>query len=88
MAALRYLQTSVAMLVDHGSAEEARQFQLLAGKLFWSADGMTAKQTQAASTSDNLRLSLFEKVSSYFPPEMTHPSGNLVDLIGFPVDIN
>ena len=36
----------------------------------------------------NLRTELFDTLAEHFPSDMTHPKGNLIDLIPHPVDLN
>lgn len=35
-----------------------------------------------------LRTELFDVLAEHFPSDMTHPKGNLIDLIPHPVDLN
>jgi hypothetical protein len=36
----------------------------------------------------NLRTDLFDALAEHFPSDMTHPKGNLIDLIPHPVDLS
>ncbi|XP_043224158.1 muskelin-like [Amphibalanus amphitrite] len=77
VAALQYLQTEVAAAVDHADAEQERQFQLLAGRLFAppAADPADPEPRRAA------RSRLFDQLTVFFPAEMAQPRSNLTDLI-------
>ena len=35
-----------------------------------------------------LRTELFDSLAEHFPSDMTHPKGNLIDLIPHPVDLS
>jgi len=72
MAALAYLQGDLSSCVDHEDKREEKEFQLLAGSIFSQADH---------SSEFELRTSLYEELVSFFPPDMTQPSGNLLDLV-------
>ena len=67
-----------------------------------SFDGTTKIQSQmlkdTESFDDNvsklerkkhkLRTELFDVLAEHFPSDMTHPKGNLIDLIPHPIDLN
>ena len=36
----------------------------------------------------NLRTELFDALAEHFPSDMTHPKGNLIDLIPHPADLS
>ena len=77
VAALQYLQTEVAEAVDHADAEQERQFQLLAGRLFSPErpDPADPEPWRAA------RSQLFDRLTVFFPTDMAQPRSNLTDLI-------
>jgi len=75
--ALVFLQSRLSNVVNHQDDEEERSYQALACHLFGGI---------GAGSSDHrdlhqLRNDLFEKLAAYFPSDMTHPKGNLLDLI-------
>ncbi|XP_037092841.1 muskelin-like isoform X2 [Pollicipes pollicipes] len=77
MAALQYLQTELASTVDHADAEQERQFQLLASRLFAvpPADPADTEPRRRA------RSQLFDQLTVFFPADMAQPRTNLTDLI-------
>ena len=78
VAALQYLQTEVAEAVDHADAEQEREFQLLAGRLFSpdiEHDPDSPEPWRAA------RSELFDQLTVFFPTDMAQPRSNLTDLI-------
>ena len=68
MAAVSFLQTSVASCVNHKDVNEEKDFQLLASQLFTGNDD---------KSHHTLRSDLFDKLVSYFPSTMTQPSGKI-----------
>ena len=66
MAAVSFLQTSIASCVNHKDVKEEKEFQLLASQLFTHNDGKSHHV---------LRSDLFDTLVSYFPSNMTQPSG-------------
>ena len=67
MAAVSFLQTSIASCVNHKDVNEEKDFQLLASQLFTGDQDDKSHHT--------LRSELFDKLVSYFPSAMTQPSG-------------
>jgi hypothetical protein len=68
------------------------QYQLLTTELFKMPPtkrptGKRSREGSPIQSSDDrtysLRSDLFDKLSSHFPEGMTHPRGNLIDLIPF-----
>jgi hypothetical protein len=58
----------------------------LASKLFQPP---SAKLRQELDSQKHvLRTDLFDLLASHFPEHMTHPRGNLIDMIPYPVDLN
>jgi len=82
LQAVRYLQGELASCVDHDDATELSEFQQLAGQVFAVA-GAGEQQSQ-----HKLRTNLYDDLVKYFPPEMTQPAGNLLDLIPLDTDIS
>lgn len=72
MAAVSFLQTSLSSCVNHKDVNEEKEFQLLASQLFSSHED---------KSHHTLRSDLFDKLVSYFPSNMTQPSGNLLDML-------
>ena len=72
MAAVAFLQTSLSSCVNHKDVAEEKEFQMLAGQLFSQSED---------KSHHSLRSDLFDKLVSYFPSNMTQPSGNLLDLL-------
>ena len=74
-------------MVNHADEEEERSYQALASHLFASHLMLGFGGPGSPSASPNsedlhpLRNELFENLAAYFPPHMTHPKGNLIDLI-------
>ena len=68
MAAVSFLQTSIASCVNHKDVNEEKDFQLLASQLFTGNDD---------KSHHTLRSDLFDKLVSYFPSSMTQPSGKI-----------
>ncbi|XP_071748864.1 muskelin isoform X2 [Lepeophtheirus salmonis] len=86
LTAMSYLQTQLSAVVDHDNSKEEHEFQLLASYLF------KGSKSQKNEFEDNIpakyhditrdrRSDLFDELSKFFPPEMTQPKRNLVDLI-------
>ena len=69
MAAVSFLQTSLASCVNHKDVKEEKDFQLLASQLF---------ATNEDKSHHTLRSDLFDKLVSYFPSSMTQPSGKMI----------
>ena len=69
MAAVSFLQTSLASCVNHKDVKEEKDFQLLASQLF---------ATNEDKSHHTLRSDLFDKLVSYFPSSMTQPSGKIM----------
>lgn len=91
MSALNYLHTCLAAVVDHKNPKEEREYQLLTTELFkppsrssCSGSGKSREASpEKASKTYNLRSDLFDKLALHFPEKMTHPRGNLIDLIPY-----
>jgi len=84
--ALVFLQSRLSEVVNHADEEEERSYQALASHLFAShlMLGFGTGCPSASPKSEDLhplRNELFENLAAYFPPHMTHPKGNLIDLI-------
>eukprot|EP00096_Caligus_rogercresseyi_P009359 TRINITY_DN3164_c0_g1_i1.p1 TRINITY_DN3164_c0_g1~~TRINITY_DN3164_c0_g1_i1.p1 ORF type:complete len:384 (-),score=84.31 TRINITY_DN3164_c0_g1_i1:218-1369(-) len=90
LAAMSYLQGRLSSVVDHANPKEEREFQLLATCLF---KGGGAKEDSTLNgdkgrtppkyhdVTRDRRSDLFDELSKFFPPDMTQPKGNLVDVI-------
>lgn len=72
LTALSFLQGEVSSCVDHTDPVEEKQFQLLVGTIFSQDPDVSIH---------SLRSDLFDDLVTYFPLDMTQPSGNLLDLI-------
>jgi len=59
---------------------------MLASKLFQLPASKYRQDCE--SEKHSLRSELFELLSCHFPESMTHPRGNLIDLIQYPIDTN
>ncbi|KAK2151233.1 hypothetical protein LSH36_371g00004 [Paralvinella palmiformis] len=81
IAALRYLQSDLAAIVDHTDTEETSEFQMLASTLFQDINEEDMGQDEDLSEHFTSRSALFDTLASFFPEEMTQPRGNLIDLI-------
>ncbi|XP_059091782.1 muskelin-like [Tigriopus californicus] len=88
MAALKYLQGPVSDVVDHSDPQEEAEMRLLASQLFLANHPSERPTTDSSShtRSHKGRCELFEKLSKYFPEDMTHPRINLLDLIPYPME--
>ena len=84
--ALRFLQTEVAEVADHASAEGDVLRELIAPLLGRSAPSSpTATTSPEAVTPETFRArrEVFEQLMVYFPPETKEPSANLVGVINW-----
>ncbi|XP_041349762.1 muskelin-like [Gigantopelta aegis] len=79
-AAMVYLQTHLAQMVDHSDSDETKEFQLLASTLFKDADEENAEGSEMSENFQH-RTELFDLLVNYFPDHMTQPKENLLDLI-------
>lgn len=86
MSALNYLHTELASVIKHDDANEEKKYQRLASQLFQYPGGKD--RTEENSAKHQLRTDLFDLLASHFPEEMTHPRGNLIDMIPYPMDLN
>ncbi|XP_014670808.1 PREDICTED: muskelin-like [Priapulus caudatus] len=84
-AALRYLQTELAELVDHHDEDETLGFQQLAATLFTSQSDDEDFSIADAEVEPHFhsRSQLFDILVNFFPDDMAQPKGNLIDLITF-----
>ncbi|KAI8141192.1 Muskelin N-terminus-domain-containing protein [Fennellomyces sp. T-0311] len=92
--ALEYLQSQVAILVDHSIEEESSQFHQLCAQLCLLPPAATPAENVGTNTkilpetfqkdedeSFEERTQLFEKILEYLPAEMKEPSGQLLDAV-------
>eukprot|EP00095_Tigriopus_kingsejongensis_P008585 maker-scaffold446_size168061-snap-gene-0.25 protein:Tk08585 transcript:maker-scaffold446_size168061-snap-gene-0.25-mRNA-1 annotation:"muskelin isoform x1" len=90
MAALEYLQVALSAVVDHSDPKEEDEFRLLASQLFKREP--TSSQLSTSTTTNHrnhhIRVDLYEKLTKFFPREMTHPRTNLIDLIPYPMELD
>ncbi|CAG0882896.1 unnamed protein product [Cyprideis torosa] len=75
-AAMHYLQSSYAQVVDRNSPSELDALHLLPRHLFESisSEDAAARKTEG-------REGVFSALGAFFPEEYTQPKGNLVDLV-------
>ncbi|KAI9497069.1 Muskelin N-terminus-domain-containing protein [Zychaea mexicana] len=92
LQALEYLQSQVAVLVDHNIEEESNQFHQLCAKLCLlppvppsSSSPLSSSEITASNEDESFeeRTQLFEKILDYLPTEMKEPSGQLLDAVKF-----
>jgi hypothetical protein len=83
--ALRFLQTEVAEVADHASAEGDVLRELIAPLLGRSTPSPTAATSPEAVTPETFRArrEVFEKLMVFFPPEAKEPSADLVEVINW-----
>lgn len=81
LAALHYLQTSLSEIIDHEDPEQTMEFQQLASFLFQDCEGTGLEQGESQVDSHFRRSKLFEELCAFFPPHMTQPKSDLIDLI-------
>ncbi|KAJ3288309.1 Muskelin 1, intracellular mediator containing kelch motif [Rhizoclosmatium sp. JEL0117] len=96
LAALEFLRTRVAEVVDHADEGESKEFRDLAQYLFsWKnsvavsgggggVGGLVATETGSGGeglSAFTMRSEVYDLLLDYFPTSMREPKGNLVDLI-------
>ncbi|XP_072181671.1 muskelin-like [Diadema setosum] len=86
MMALSYLQGDLAQMVNHENAEETKEFQLLASRLFSPGLEVPEHLLMGQCTEDTPpfyanRTQLFDTLVSFFPEDMSQPKENLIDCI-------
>ena len=91
--ALPYLQNEVSELIDHTNHAERQEFESLATSLFVQQDSSSSNEEdvdrmtcaqgdfEISSHLHKRRTEVFDQIVRYFPSDMTHPCGDLVDLI-------
>ena len=84
LLAVSYLRTDLSETFDHNNENERRKFQSLAALIFSGPDCLkddSQIQCEAEDACHTLRTKVYDRLIEFFPPDMTQPKGNLLDLI-------
>lgn len=88
ISGIAFLRTQLSETFDHADDGERRKFQSLASLIFASAgDDRSKRGNGSQGQSDHedgvfrSRSQVYDRLVHFFPPDMTQPTGNLMDLI-------